>query len=68
VEIQQPFAKEVKEIHSMIDLMIALHPKSASQFGKRIWHMSEIRNKQKAIQGMDIGKSKFWMHHCHGHR
>jgi hypothetical protein len=48
---QQPFAKGVKEIHSMIDPMIALHPKSTSQLDKRIWHISEIRNKQKAYSG-----------------
>lgn len=48
---QQPFEKGVKEIHSMIDPMIALHPESTSQLDKRIWHISEIRDKQKAYSG-----------------
>jgi hypothetical protein len=42
---QLPFAKGVKEIHSMIDPMIALHPQSTSQLDKR--NMLWIRNSKQ---------------------
>jgi hypothetical protein len=65
---QQSFVQGVKEIHSMIDPMIAVHPKSTSQLDKR--NTAWIRNSKQTeslYRKWISAKRKFWTSHRHCH-